>query len=95
MLFCDPPRKRAVNSRLLQADIGLFLTLHRVVLLFDMRATTSNRIYAIIRSSREAILPIQRLKTITTNRLSQVEDPRYVELLVSFYSPPEKDADNF
>jgi hypothetical protein len=65
------------------------LTLHRVVPLFDMRATTSSSIYDIIRSSREAI-PIQKLKTITTDRLSQVEeDPRYVELHISFYSPPE------
>jgi hypothetical protein len=54
----------------------------------------SNNIYDIIRSSREAI-PIQRLKTITTDLLSQVEDPRNVELLVSFYSPPEEDANNF
>jgi hypothetical protein len=65
------------------------LTLHPVMSLFDIRSTTSSSIYGIIRSSREAI-PIQKLKTITTNRLSLVEeDPRYVELLVSIYSPPE------
>jgi hypothetical protein len=70
-------------------------TLAHVVLLFDMRANTSNNIYNSMQSSREAI-PIQRLKTITTDRLSQVEgDPRYVELFVSFCSPPEDDANNF
>jgi hypothetical protein len=66
------------------------LTLHRVVPLFDMRANMSRNIYDILRSSRDAT-PIQRLSTITTDRMSQVEDPRYVELLVSFYSPPEED----
>ncbi len=66
------------------------LTLDRVVSLFDMRANMSNNIDDIIRSSRDA-RPIQRLTTITTDRMSQVEDPRYVELLVSFYSPPEED----
>ncbi len=72
------------------------LTLDHVVPLFDMRANTSNNIYDIMRSSREA-LPIQKLTTITTDRLSKVEeDPRYVELLVSFYSPaPDDDTDNF
>jgi hypothetical protein len=70
------------------------LTLDRLVPLFDMRANPSTNIYDIIRSSRGAI-PIQRLTTITTDRISQVEDPRYVELLVSFYSPPEEDANNF
>jgi hypothetical protein len=69
------------------------LTLDSVVPLFDMRVNTSNNIYDIIRSSREAI-PIQMTTTITTDRISQVEDPRYVELLVSFYSPPEEDANN-
>jgi hypothetical protein len=67
------------------------LTLDRVVSLFDMRANMSNNIDDIIRSSRDA-RPIQRLTTITTNRISQVEDPRYVELLVSFYSPPEEES---
>ena len=72
------------------------LTLDHVVPLFDMRANTSNKIYDIMRSSREA-LPIQKLTTITTDRLSKVEeDPTYVELLVSFYSPaPDNDTDNF
>jgi hypothetical protein len=70
------------------------LTLDRLVPLFDMRANPSTNIYDIIRSSRGAI-PIQKVKTITTDRLSQVEDPRYVELSVSFYSPPEEDANNF
>ena len=59
-----------------------------------MQANTSNNVYDIIRSSRDAI-PIQRISTITTNRLYKIEDPRYVELLVSFYSPPEDDAYNF
>ena len=67
------------------------LTLDRVVSLFDMRANMSNNIDDIIRSSRDA-RPIQRLTTITTDRMSQVEDPRYVELLVSFYSPPEEES---
>jgi hypothetical protein len=60
------------------------LTLDRVVSLFNMRANMSNSIDDIIGSSRDA-RPIQRLTTITTNRMLQVEDPRYVELLVSFY----------
>jgi hypothetical protein len=49
-----------------------------------------------MRSSREA-LPIQNLTTITTDQLSKnEEDPTYVELLVSFYSPtPENDTHNF
>jgi hypothetical protein len=61
-----------------------------------MRANTSKNIYDIMRSSKEA-LPIQKLTTITTGRLSKVEeDPMYVELLVSFYSPaPDDDTDNF
>jgi hypothetical protein len=70
---------------------------HVVVPLFDMRANTSNSIYDIMRSSRKA-LPIQKLTTITTDRLSKVEeDPTYVELLVSFYSPApdDDDTDNF
>jgi hypothetical protein len=69
------------------------LTLDHVVPLFDMRANTSNNIDDIIRSSREA-RPIQKTTTITTDRMSQVEDPRYIELLVSFYSPPEEDTKN-
>ncbi len=70
------------------------LTLDHVVPLSDMRANTSNNIYGIMRSSREA-LPIQKLTTITTNGLSKVEeDPRYVELLVSFYLPAPEDATN-
>jgi hypothetical protein len=28
------------------------------------------------------------------DRMSEVEDPMYVELLVSFYSPPEEDTNN-
>ena len=68
-----------------------FLTLDRVVLLFDMRANTSNNIYDIMRSSREA-LPILKFTTITTDRLSEVkEDPRYLELQISFYSPAPED----
>jgi hypothetical protein len=70
---------------------------HVVVPLFDMRANTSNNIYDIMRSSREA-LPYQKLTTITTGRLSKVEEyPTYVELLVSFYSPApdDDDTDNF
>jgi hypothetical protein len=66
------------------------LTLDCVVPLFDMRANTSNSIDNIIRSSSEAV-PIQNTTTITTDRMSQAEDPRYVELLVSFYSPPTKE----
>jgi hypothetical protein len=67
-----------------------------VVPLFDMRVNTSNNIYDIMRSTSEA-LPIQKLTTITTGRLSGVqEDPTYVELLVSFYSPaPDNDTNNF
>ena len=52
-----------------------------------------NNIDNIIWSSRDAI-PIQRLTKITTNRMLQVEDPRFVELLVSFYSLPEE-VNNF
>ena len=70
------------------------LTLDCVVPLFDMRATTSINIVDIIRSSREA-RPIQNMTTITTDRMSPVEDPMYAELLVSFYSPPEEDSNNF
>jgi hypothetical protein len=70
------------------------LTLDRdVPLFFDMEANTSINIYAIIRSSKETI-PIQKLKTITTDLLSDIEDPRYVKLLVSFHLPPEDDAHN-
>jgi hypothetical protein len=57
----------------------------------------SNIIYGIMRSSREA-LPIQKLMTITTGQLSEVEeDPtRYVKLLVSFYLPvPDHDTNDF
>jgi hypothetical protein len=68
------------------------LKLDHVVLLFDMLANTSNNIYDIMRSSREA-LPIQKLTTITTDQLSKVEeDPTYMELLVSFYSPAPDDG---
>ena len=63
------------------------LKLDRVVPLFDMRSHTSKNIHDIFMSSRGA-LPIQNLTTISTDRLSKVEeDPRFVELLVSFYSP--------
>ncbi len=63
------------------------LKLDRVVPLFDMRSHTSKNIHDIFMSSRGA-LPIQNLTTISTDRLSEVEeDPRFVELLVSFYSP--------
>ena len=54
----------------------------------------SDNIDDIIRSSRDARL-IQRLTTITADRMSQVEDPRYVELLVSFYSSPPEEESNF
>jgi hypothetical protein len=72
------------------------LALDHVVPLFDMQVNMSNSIDGIIRSSQDA-RPIQRLTTITTNSTSQVvEVPRYVELLVSFYSPPaEEDSNNF
>jgi hypothetical protein len=67
------------------------LKLDRLVLLFNIRADTSNNIYDIMRSSREA-LAILKLTTITTDWLSEVEeDPTYVELLVSFYSPAPED----
>ena len=72
------------------------LKLDRFVPLFDMRSHTSKDVYDIIRSTRGA-LPIQKLTTIATDRLSEVvEDPRYVELLVHFYSPaPEVDTKDF
>ena len=70
------------------------LKLDSVIPLFDMRANTSHNIYDIIRSSRGA-LPIQKLTSIATDRLSEVkDDPRYVELLVGFYSPPPEDDTN-
>ncbi len=44
-----------------------------------------------MRSSREALL-ILKFTTITTDRLSEVkEDPRYLELQISFYSPAPED----
>ena len=49
------------------------LTLDHVVPLFDMRANTSKNIYDIMRSSREA-LSIQKLTTIRTSWLSQIEE---------------------
>ncbi len=49
------------------------LKLHRVVPLFDMRVHTSKNIHDIIMSSRGA-LPIQKLTTIATGRLSKVEE---------------------
>jgi hypothetical protein len=76
---CQPPPPASQHRSV--------LTLDHVVPLFDMRANMSNNIYDNMRSSREALL-IQKLMTITTDRLSKVdEDPTYVELLVSFYSP--------
>jgi hypothetical protein len=69
------------------------LKLHRVVPLFDMRAHTSKNIHDVILLSRGA-LPIQKLSTIATDRLSEVsEDPRYVELLIRFYSPEDDTND--
>jgi hypothetical protein len=44
-----------------------------VVLLFDMGENMSKNIYDIMRSSKQA-LPIQKLTTITTDRLSTVEE---------------------
>ena len=49
------------------------LKLDRVVPLFDMRSHTSKNIHDIFMSSRGA-LPIQNLTTISTDRLSEVEE---------------------
>jgi hypothetical protein len=67
------------------------LKLARAVPLFDMRANTSKNISNIIMSSRGA-LPIQKLTTMATDRLYEVEeDPQFVELVVHFYSPAPDD----
>ena len=69
------------------------LKLNRAVALFDMRANTSKKISDIIMSSRGAV-PIQKLTTIATDRLYEVEeDPRFVELVVRFYSPAPSEDD--
>jgi hypothetical protein len=74
---------------------GSILKLDCVVPLFEIRANTSKNIYEIIISSRGATLPIQKLMTIATDRLSAVEeDPMHVELLVRFYSPAPEDGPN-
>jgi hypothetical protein len=61
------------------------LSLRKDVPLFDMRAmSTSVNAQDIIMSSRNS-RPTMMVKTISTNRVSVVEDPLYFELLVSFY----------
>jgi hypothetical protein len=61
------------------------LLLRKDVPLFDMRVNSSVNAQDIIVSSSNA-RPMMMVETILTNRVSGVEDPRYVELMVSFYT---------
>jgi hypothetical protein len=61
------------------------LLLRKDVPLLDMRFNSSVDAQDIIVSSSNA-RPIMMVETISTNRVSGVEDPRYVELMVSFYT---------
>jgi hypothetical protein len=65
---------------------------HRAVLLsrkdvplFDMRVNSSVNARGIIVSSSNA-RRMMMVETISTNRVSGVKDPRYMELMVSFYT---------
>ena len=60
------------------------LLLRKAVPLFDMQVFTSVDAEDIIMSSRNT-RPNMMVATISTNRVSVVEDPRYLELTVSFY----------
>jgi hypothetical protein len=66
------------------------LLLRKDVPLFDMRDNSSVNARDIIVSSSNA-RPMMMVETISTNRVSEVKDPRYVELMVSFYTR----ADNY
>jgi hypothetical protein len=61
------------------------LLLRKDVPLFDMRDNSSVNARDIIVSSSNA-RPMMMVETISTNRVLEVKDPRYVELMVSFYT---------
>jgi hypothetical protein len=61
------------------------LLLRKDVPLFDMQDNSSVNARDIIVSSSNS-RPMMMAETISTNRVSGVEDPRYVELMVSFYA---------
>ena len=61
------------------------LLLRKDVPLFDMRDNSSANARDIIVSSSNS-RPMMMVETISTNRVSGVKDPRYVELMVSFYT---------
>jgi hypothetical protein len=65
------------------------LQLRDAVPLFDMRANGSVLAQDILMSARTA-RPKMMINVISTDRVSAVEDPRYLELIVKFYSPEAK-----
>jgi hypothetical protein len=59
------------------------LLLRKDVPLFDMQDNSSGNARDVVVSSSNS-RPMMMVETISTNRVSAVEDPRYVELMVSF-----------
>jgi hypothetical protein len=66
--------------------------------LYDMRTHTSSRLQDILESSRD-VEKVMMVATVSTDRVSRVqEDPRYLELWISFYprddenQPPKSDV---
>jgi hypothetical protein len=70
-----PPASRHRAVLLLRKDVSLF----------DMRDNSSANARDIIVSSSNS-RPMMMVETISTNCVSGVEDPRYVELMASFYT---------
>jgi hypothetical protein len=69
-----PPASRHRAALLLRQDVPLF----------DMRVCTSVHPEDIMFSSRNT-RPTMMVETISTNRVSVVQDSRYLELMVTFY----------
>jgi hypothetical protein len=63
------------------------MSFHKPVPLYDMRSHPSSSFEDILQSSRNAE-KVMMVMTVTTGRISRVEEePNYLELLLSFYSP--------
>jgi hypothetical protein len=65
------------------------LQLRDVVPLFDMRANASVLAQDLVTAARNA-RPKMMSTAISTDRVSAVEDPQYLELILIFYSPEAK-----
>jgi hypothetical protein len=70
------------------------MSLRPSVALYDMRLHTSSRLQDILQSSRNAD-KVMMVTSVCTDRVSRVEqDPKYLELTISFYAGVTQDENH-